>query len=115
MTANNHFTGIDEGEVRVSTAWDTLNVTLDGGGSWVDLSYETAHALADWIVANVPKPEPVPLPTKFGAVVKAADGFLWTHAEPHTDESWIAENGDWSTGGDIVFQGFEVIYGGVDD
>lgn len=27
----------------------------------VNLPYEAAHALADWIIANVPKPEPKPL------------------------------------------------------
>lgn len=89
--------------------------TVDGDSkTYAYLDDETAHALADWIIANVPKPEPKPLPTKFAAVVKSED-MLWTHAEPNTSRAWIAENGDWSTGEEIRAEGFEVIFAGVED
>lgn len=142
------------------------------------LSDEQAHALADWIIANVPKPEPtpltlsewaempigaefgfgkwgeffpcvkvddwtynlkgagysadiregtendlsqgltwrvIPLPTKFGAIVRS-NGKLFTLADPDPgDPVWRSGPGGWLTGKDLRERGFEVIYEGVDD
>lgn len=73
-----------------------------------------AHALADWILENVPKPEPTPLPTKFGAVVKS-DGIRYTRAFKD-DEPWVsAFNAAWKSDDYIRSRGFEIIYEGVDD
>lgn len=107
-----------EGEIR-------FDVFKDGDGATRDvvianIAYGTAHALADWIIANVPKPAPTPLPTQFGAVVKS-DGQLYTLAalDVHIGGCrWIGADpiyGDWTAETTLQEQGFEVIFEGVDE
>lgn len=101
-----------EGEIR-------FDVFKDGDGSTRDvvianITYGTAHALADWIIANVPKPEPTPLPTKFAAVVKC-EGVLWTRAFKD-DEPWVSSfSASWKASEYLQQQGFEVIFEGIED
>ena len=77
---------------------------------------ETAHALAAWILENVPKPAPKPLPRKFAAVVKSA-GKLYTLGDTASEPRWVranSEGNDWAEGKLLQAQGFEVIFAGVD-
>lgn len=83
----------------------------------VDLTYEQAHALADWIIANVPKPEPIPLPTKFAAVVKS-HGNLYSVGDTENEPKWVeanTEGGNWVQSELLRAQGFEVVFEGVDE
>lgn len=99
-----------------------VRVNLDNlaGSAGNDLTFDQAHALADWIIANVPKTEPKPLPTKFAAVVKS-DGQLYTLAAldvPIGGCRWIGADpiyGDWTAETTLQEQGFEVIFAGVED
>lgn len=101
-----------EGEVR----FDTYAAKYPGGternANIINLPAETAHALADWIIAKVPKPEPTPLPTKFAAVVNS-DGRRFVRTD-HTMYPWTDAAGTYSDQ-EINNMGFEVIYEGVDD
>lgn len=100
---------------------DTLIGVHDAGvhlgetvGSHMYLEDSTAHALADWIIANVPKPEPTPLPTKFAAVVKSV-GRLFTFADTKTEPKWFSTGGNWYDSAEIRQDGFEVVFEGVDE
>lgn len=82
-----------------------------GGSSYAAVSPDVLHALADWIIANVPKPEPTPLPTKFGAVVKS-NGFRFMRA---AEDAWYRQGGGMCHDEDIRSRGFEIVSEGVDD
>lgn len=90
---------------------DAVDRRSGGEPGIANLPYDAAHALADWIIANVPKPEPTPLPTKFGAVVKS-NGFRFMRA---AEDAWYRQGGGMCHDEDIRSHGFEIVSEGVDD